>query len=149
MDVTLPLSCGLMRGAFCTGGRSERRSRDRRRGHRRAKVGLRRQDSYQWNNTGESGLERTTWVTVSAPLPAYSVQDSMLTALAALPQPTMSRFDRLPEQTPDAAFALIERYKADSSPIKVDLSPGFYRDENAKPWVLPSVQMVRSGPEPL
>lgn len=57
----------------------------------------------------------------------------------------MSRFANLAEQAPDAAFALIEQFKADPSPVKVDLSPGFYRDEDAKPWVLPSVQMVISS----
>lgn len=56
----------------------------------------------------------------------------------------MSRFAKLADQAPDAAFALIEQFKADPSPLKVDLSPGFYRDEHAKPWVLPSVQMVIS-----
>lgn len=54
----------------------------------------------------------------------------------------MSVLDSLPVTAPDAAFALIERYKADHSPLKVDLSPGFYRDEDAKPWILPSVQQV-------
>lgn len=54
----------------------------------------------------------------------------------------MSRFDSLAEITPDAAFALIEQCKRDPHPSKVDLTPGFYRDENARPWVLPSVQKV-------
>lgn len=54
----------------------------------------------------------------------------------------MSLFSGLPEVVPDAAFSLVEAYAADASPLKVDLSPGFYRDENAKPWVLPSVQKV-------
>lgn len=56
--------------------------------------------------------------------------------------PAMSRFAKLADQAPDAAFALIEEFKEDSSTVKVDLSPGFYRDEDARPWVLPSVQMV-------
>lgn len=54
----------------------------------------------------------------------------------------MSRFANLADQAPDVAFALIEQFRADPSPVKVDLSPGFYRDEDAKPWVLPSVKMV-------
>ena len=54
----------------------------------------------------------------------------------------MSLFANIAEATPDAAFALIEAYKADPSPLKVDLSPGFYRDEEARPWILPSVQKV-------
>lgn len=60
--------------------------------------------------------------------------------------PAMSRFENFVDQAPDAAFALIEQFKADSSPVKVDLSPGFYRDEDAKPCVLPSVQMVVISP---
>ncbi|KAL6889960.1 pyridoxal phosphate-dependent transferase [Trichoderma evansii] len=52
----------------------------------------------------------------------------------------MSLFANLPEAAPDAAFALIEAYKADNFPYKVDLSPGFYRDEDARPWILPSVE---------
>ena len=32
--------------------------------------------------------------------------------------------ENLPDVAADAAFALIEQYKADSSPHKVDLSPG-------------------------
>lgn len=56
----------------------------------------------------------------------------------------MSHFASLSEVPPDAAFALIDAYKADHSPLKVDLSPGFYRDEDARPWILPSVQKVTS-----
>lgn len=51
-------------------------------------------------------------------------------------------FVKLPEATPDVAFSLIQAYKSDPSPLKVDLTPGFYRDEDANPWILPSVQKV-------
>ncbi|KAK4062662.1 uncharacterized protein Triagg1_9780 [Trichoderma aggressivum f. europaeum] len=54
----------------------------------------------------------------------------------------MSHLASLSEAPPDAAFALIEAYKVDHSPLKVDLSPDFYRDENARPWILPSVRKV-------
>lgn len=54
----------------------------------------------------------------------------------------MSKFANLPTSQPDAAFALVEAYKEDRSPYKVDLSPGFYRDEDAKPWILPAVRKV-------
>ncbi|KAK2616160.1 hypothetical protein N8I77_002867 [Diaporthe amygdali] len=57
----------------------------------------------------------------------------------------MSQFAKLADQAPDAAFALIEQFKEDPSTVKVDLSPGFYRDEDAKPWVLPSVQMAKQA----
>lgn len=55
----------------------------------------------------------------------------------------MSLLASLSEAPLDASFALIEAYKADNSPLKVDLSPGFYRDEDARPWILPSVRKVR------
>lgn len=54
----------------------------------------------------------------------------------------MSRLASLSEAPSDAAFALIDAYKTDHSPLKVDLSPGFYRDEDARPWILPSVRKV-------
>ncbi|KAH8592172.1 pyridoxal phosphate-dependent transferase [Bisporella sp. PMI_857] len=57
----------------------------------------------------------------------------------------MSQFASLTEATPDAAFVLIEAYKADLSPLKVDLSPGFYRGEDARPWILPSVQKAKQA----
>jgi len=37
-----------------------------------------------------------------------------------------------------------EAFKADKSPKKVNLSIGAYRDDNGKPWILPSVKKVES-----
>lgn len=56
----------------------------------------------------------------------------------------MQRLIDLPDAVPDASFALIEQYKRDPSPLKVDLSPGFYRDQDAKPFILPSVKRVHN-----
>ncbi|PQE18767.1 aspartate aminotransferase protein [Rutstroemia sp. NJR-2017a WRK4] len=55
----------------------------------------------------------------------------------------MSLFDVLPFTPPDSAFSLIAAFAADESPQKVNLCPGFYRDEQARPWVLPSVQKAK------
>jgi len=57
----------------------------------------------------------------------------------------MGLFDQIPEEIPDGTFAMIEAFKADSHDKKVNLSPGIYRDDNAKTWVLPSVKQVRSN----
>ncbi|KZF24320.1 PLP-dependent transferase [Xylona heveae TC161] len=54
-----------------------------------------------------------------------------------------SQFSEIPLQPKDAAFSLIEAFHADPFPQKVDLCPGFYRDENAKPWILPSVALAK------
>lgn len=37
-------------------------------------------------------------------------------------------------------------FNEDSSPNKVNLGVGAYRDENGKPWVLPAVKKVCSPP---
>lgn len=43
-------------------------------------------------------------------------------------------------------FKLTAAFKADSFDKKVNLGVGAYRDNNGKPWVLPSVKMVRISP---
>ncbi|KAG5927508.1 hypothetical protein E4U42_002151 [Claviceps africana] len=59
--------------------------------------------------------------------------------------------DSVPQAPEDALFGLARAYKADSSPIKVDLGIGAYRDDNAKPWVLPVVkkadEILRNNPD--
>jgi aspartate aminotransferase len=49
----------------------------------------------------------------------------------------------VPQAGEDALFGLARMYKADSSDKKVDLGIGAYRDNNAKPWILPVVRKVR------
>lgn len=39
-------------------------------------------------------------------------------------------------------FGLMAAYRADTFDKKVDLGIGAYRDDNAKPWVLPVVKKV-------
>jgi aspartate aminotransferase len=48
-----------------------------------------------------------------------------------------------PQAPEDPLFGLMRAYKADTSPDKVDLGIGAYRDDTAKPWVLPVVKKVR------
>ncbi|KAL3955720.1 hypothetical protein ACCO45_011283 [Purpureocillium lilacinum] len=59
--------------------------------------------------------------------------------------------DTVPQAPEDALFGLARAYKADTSPQKVDLGIGAYRDNNGKPWVLPVVKkaddILRSNPE--
>lgn len=44
---------------------------------------------------------------------------------------------------------LMAAYRKDSDPKKVDLGIGAYRDDNAKPWVLPVVKQVRPSQQKL
>ncbi|KAJ6016109.1 Aspartate [Penicillium herquei] len=46
---------------------------------------------------------------------------------------------------PDAIFALTAKFQADSFPQKVNLGQGTYRDADAQPWVLPSVNLAREA----
>ena len=43
---------------------------------------------------------------------------------------------------PDPIFSLTERFKADTHPNKVNLGVGAYRDDETKPFILPSVRMA-------
>ncbi|KAL8408041.1 hypothetical protein RB594_006734 [Gaeumannomyces avenae] len=57
----------------------------------------------------------------------------------------------VPQAPEDPLFGLMRAYRADQSPNKVDLGIGAYRDDNAKPWVLPVVKkaddIIRNDPE--
>ena len=43
---------------------------------------------------------------------------------------------------PDAILGVTEAFKKDSNPKKINLGVGAYRDDNGKPFVLPSVRAV-------
>ncbi|ROW00156.1 hypothetical protein VSDG_03586 [Cytospora chrysosperma] len=53
-----------------------------------------------------------------------------------------SIFDAAEFVEPDGIFEVLRRYGVDTSPEKVNVSAGAYRDENGKPWLLPSVRMA-------
>lgn len=53
-----------------------------------------------------------------------------------------SFFDAAGFVEPDGIFEVLRRYNVDSSPDKVNICVGAYRDEDGKPWVLPSVRMA-------
>lgn len=49
------------------------------------------------------------------------------------------------EQIPyDEAYTVLQAFNQDPSPEKITLGAGVYRDDNAKPWTLPSVKLVIS-----
>ena len=61
---------------------------------------------------------------------------SMAVAATAFPA------DAVPQAPEDPLFGLMAAYRKDSSPDKVDLGIGAYRDDTAKPWILPVVKQV-------
>lgn len=65
--------------------------------------------------------------------------------LKYLHSPTLSSWWSGVEQgPPDAIFGLVEAHKKDPRPNKVSLAVGAYRDDEGKPWVLPTVRKVGS-----
>ncbi|KXS99850.1 hypothetical protein AC579_9481 [Pseudocercospora musae] len=59
--------------------------------------------------------------------------------------------DVCPQAPEDPLFGLMAAYRRDTDPKKVDLGIGAYRDDNAKPWVLPVVkqadELLRNDPD--
>ena len=56
--------------------------------------------------------------------------------------PTVFHADNVPQAPEDPLFGLMAAYRKDDFDKKVDLGIGAYRDNNAKPWVLPVVKQV-------
>lgn len=57
----------------------------------------------------------------------------------AATSPATSPFAHVPMGPPDKILGLNEAFLRDTSPLKVNLGVGAYRDDNSKPMVLPSV----------
>lgn len=55
----------------------------------------------------------------------------------------MSRFAQIKPAPPIAIFALSKAYQQDTNQKKVDLGIGAYRDNTARPWVLPVVRKAQ------
>ncbi|KAI3648908.1 hypothetical protein MP228_006762 [Amoeboaphelidium protococcarum] len=51
-------------------------------------------------------------------------------------------FSKVPLAAPDPIFHLNAQYKACTSPLKINLGIGAYRNNEGKPWVLPAVKMA-------
>ena len=98
----------------------------------------------------QPGLRLTPELTTSSPLtvsPPSSVVERRLSQLAqhtmgSRSTSTIFTADVVPKASEDPLFGLMAAYKKDSSEKKVDLGIGAYRDDHAKPWVLPVVRKV-------
>jgi aspartate aminotransferase len=51
----------------------------------------------------------------------------------------------VPQAPEDPLFGLMAAYRRDEDPKKVDLGIGAYRDNNAKPWILPVVKKASAN----
>nr|XP_054765929.1 aspartate aminotransferase, cytoplasmic-like [Lytechinus pictus]XP_054766430.1 aspartate aminotransferase, cytoplasmic-like [Lytechinus pictus] len=70
--------------------------------------------------------------------------DSAAADQAKRPRIGQSAFAAIEQAAPVAVFKLIEAFKADQCPDKVNLGPGTYRTDESKPWVLPVVRKVEA-----
>ena len=85
----------------------------------------------------------------SSPSPSQqSSSQTRLTQISSHIEPmAATAFDAnvVPQAPEDPLFGLMAAFRRDQDPQKVDLGIGAYRDDNAKPWVLPVVKMVSTG----
>ncbi len=59
-----------------------------------------------------------------------------------IPLPVSSWWSNVEMGPPDAILGVTEAFKRDSNPNKINLGVGAYRDDQGKPYVLPSVKLV-------
>lgn len=59
-----------------------------------------------------------------------------------IPLPASSWWANVEMGPPDAILGVTEAFKRDSNPNKINLGVGAYRDDQGKPYVLPSVKSV-------
>ncbi|KAH8835802.1 glutamic oxaloacetic transaminase AAT1 [Flagelloscypha sp. PMI_526] len=57
---------------------------------------------------------------------------------------SVSAWSAVVQGPPDAILGVTEAFKADESPLKINLGVGAYRDGNGKPYILPSVAKAES-----
>jgi len=55
---------------------------------------------------------------------------------------SFSLWGHVESNPPDSILGLLEEYRKDTDPRKVNLTAGAYRCEEGKPWILPSVRMA-------
>ena len=70
------------------------------------------------------------------------VKDHIMGSTTAAGAPSPFNVETVPKAPEDPLFGLMAAYRADTFEKKVDLGIGAYRDDNAKPWVLPVVKKV-------
>ncbi|KAL9628661.1 MAG: hypothetical protein Q9164_007185 [Protoblastenia rupestris] len=71
-----------------------------------------------------------------------NIQGHLATAQMEGSNPSVFGKDSVPQAPEDPLFGLMAAYRRDDFEKKVDLGIGAYRDNNAKPWVLPVVKQA-------
>ena len=92
------------------------------------------------SNTSNNSSSRTSDATVTAT--ASTASHRLARVSAQMATATSFPESAVPQAPEDPLFGLAAAYRADTDPNKVDLGIGAYRDNNAKPWILPVVKKV-------
>ncbi len=67
------------------------------------------------------------------------------TSAFSMTAPKQSYLADIPLGAPDAILGIAENFKKCTDPNKVNVCVGAYRDENGKPWILPSVRAAEKA----
>ena len=89
------------------------------------------------NHSPNALSSSTTPKTTSPSLRLQTITGHMSQSLS-----TSFSAEAVPQAPEDPLFGLMAAYRVDTFDKKVDLGIGAYRDNNAKPWILPVVKKV-------
>lgn len=84
----------------------------------------------------------TSLSTAAASARLSQLRDQTMGSLSHQGTESVFNADVVPQAPEDPLFGLMAAYRKDTYDKKVDLGIGAYRDDNAKPWVLPVVKKV-------
>lgn len=99
----------------------------------------------QKEKIGDGQMAPSAITSTSSPLSLATKSVSRLASIKdhmAGSSPTVFTTENVPQAPEDPLFGLMAAYRKDTFEKKVDLGIGAYRDNNAKPWVLPVVKQA-------
>ncbi|OJD19039.1 hypothetical protein AJ78_00990 [Emergomyces pasteurianus Ep9510] len=109
-----------------------------------ASISQQHQQQQQQHHQSQKGFSSSSASTARSRL--SNISQHIMTSSS----PSIFTASSVPQAPEDPLFGLMRAYKQDTSDKKVDLGIGAYRDNNAKPWVLPVVrkadEILRNDP---
>ena len=90
--------------------------------------------------TSQSGISQLSARMIAKTALSRAVAAPIRSQLTRQSVRAASAWSQVPQGPPDAILGITEAFKKDASPQKINLGVGAYRDDNGKPYVLPSVK---------
>lgn len=97
-------------------------------------------------STSQSSSSSSSTATTTARLSQLTNHTTQSPTMGSATVDTLFTENVVPQAPEDPLFGLMAAYRKDTFDKKVDLGIGAYRDNNAKPWVLPVVKKVCTFP---